>query len=134
MRLLLDTHIVLWAFTDSPRLPKHAKDLILNAKNQVFVSVASLWEVEIKHGSHPDRMVVDGKRFCDLCGKAGFELLPIEAKHALRLSNLTRMPGAKPHNDPFDRILVCQAAEEGMRLVTHDALVAGYDEPCILPV
>ena len=134
MLLLLDTHIVLWALTDSPRLPKYAKDLILDAKNQIFVSVASLWEVEIKHCSHPDRMAVDGKRFCDLCGKAGFESLPIETKHVLRLSGLTRAPDAKPHNDPFDRILVCQAAEEGMRLVTHDSLVSSFDEPCILPV
>lgn len=132
MRLLLDTHIVLWALEDSSRLPALARELILDANNQVFVSVASVWEVQIKHAAHPDRMVVDGLRFCELCQQAGYELVPIEASHVLRLAGLTRAEGSRPHNDPFDRILLCLAAEENMRFVTHDSLIPAYEEPCVL--
>lgn len=132
MLLLLDTHIAIWALEDSARLPRRARELILDATNHVYVSVASVWEVQIKHAAHPDRMVVNGKRFYELCQQAGYELVPIDAKHVLHLANLKREATAKPHNDPFDRILVCQAAQENMRLVTHDSLIVDYKEPCIL--
>ena len=130
--LLLDTHIALWALEDSPNLPARARELILDAGNQVFVSVASIWEIQIKHAVHPDRMVVGGQRFWELCQRAGYDLLPIEVGHVLRLSGLARAEGARPHNDPFDRILVCQASSEGMWLVTHDSLIPDYRESCIL--
>ncbi|MDO4798655.1 MAG: type II toxin-antitoxin system VapC family toxin [Coriobacteriales bacterium] len=134
MRLLLDTHIALWALEDSPRLPARARELILDASNQVFVGVASIWEVQIKHAAHPNRMVVDGPRFCALCQQAGYELVPIEAGHVLRLARITRAEGSRPHNDPFDRILLCLAIEENMRFVTHDSLIPDYEETCVLLV
>ena len=132
MRLLLDTHIALWALADSPQLSPRARELILDMNNQIYLSVASIWEVQIKHAAHPDRMLVTSERFCELCQRAGDELLSIGKRHVLHLAALSRMDGAKPHKDPFDRILVCQAAEENMKLVTHDSLIVGYDEPCVL--
>lgn len=77
-------------------------------------------------------MLVTGERFCELCQRSGYVPLPIGKRHVLHLAALSRTDGAKPHKDPFDRILVCQAAEENIKLVTHDSLIVGYDEPCIL--
>lgn len=65
------------------------------------------------------------------CAKAGLPQTELKAAHILRLKDLRRPESAPPHKDPFDRILICQAMEENMVLLTHDALLAGYDAPCV---
>ncbi|MBQ3708000.1 MAG: type II toxin-antitoxin system VapC family toxin [Clostridia bacterium] len=134
MKILLDTHILLWALSGDPRLPERAAEEIGSPENTIAYSVASLWEVETKHLAHPDKMAWGGDFLDFWCREAGYQPLEIRAEHISRLKDLRRPDDAPPHKDPFDRMLICQAEEEGMMLLTHDALLAQYDAPCILPV
>ena len=134
MRLLLDTHIALWALADDPRLPGRARLLIEDGGNSVLYSAASAWEVSIKHAAHLDRMLVSGPGFMGYCERAGFAELAIAGRHVEALEKLRRAPGSAPHNDPFGRIMLAQAKADGLLLVTHEALMAGYGEACVLLV
>jgi PIN domain nuclease of toxin-antitoxin system len=127
VRLLLDTHIALWALVDSPRLPAKARLLILAPDNEVVVSAASVWEIAIKHGIAKKNMPVSGAEAKSWFTRAGYTLLPVTADHAALVEELP------PHHaDPFDRILIAQALDEPLRLVTHDPTVARYSDTVIL--
>ena len=134
MRLLLDTHILIWALADDPKLPKEARKLILDENNLLYASVVSVWEVIIKRALHPNEMPYSGRDFFDACERAGFETLAVNAAHVLAVEGLRRGANAPPHKDPFDRLLIAQAKVEGMTLVTHDSLLSGYGAPCVLRV
>jgi PIN domain nuclease of toxin-antitoxin system len=126
LNLLLDTHVALWAITDSPRLPPTARELIASPKTNVWISAASIWEIAIKHALGRGEMPISGQDALRYFSDSGYRRLPIEAEHAVAVEEL---PGH--HNDPFDRILVAQALVEPMRLMTHDALVALYSDTII---
>lgn len=126
MNLLLDTHIALWAITDSPKLKQQARELILSPPTTVWVSVASLWEIAIKHSLGRGDMPVSGQDARRYFQESGFRLLAIEAEHAVAVEGLPAH-----HQDPFDRILVAQSLAEPMRLMTHDATVALYSDTII---
>ena len=126
MNLLLDTHVALWAITDSPKLPQNARDLIASAKTTVWVSTANIWEIAIKHSLGRGDMPVSGRDAMRHFQKSGYRFLPIEAEHAVAVEELPAH-----HQDPFDRILVAQALVEPMRLMTHDPLVARYSDTII---
>jgi PIN domain nuclease of toxin-antitoxin system len=127
VRLLLDTHIALWALVDSPRLPAKARLLILALDNEVVFSAASVWEIAIKHGLSKKNMPVSGAEARSWFLRAGYALLPVTADHAALVEELP------PHHaDPFDRILVAQALAEPLRLVTHDPTVARYSDTVLL--
>lgn len=134
MNLLLDTHILLWALSNDTRLPEKAKLLIENAENEIYYSIISPWEVEIKHQAHPDAMPISAEEIVKYCKQSGFMMLPINEKHVFAMANLTRRKDAPPHKDPFDRMLICQATIENMLFVTHDSLIPWYNVPCILAV
>ncbi len=124
MRLLLDTHVALWAVARTGRLPPAIQTLIGDVGNDVFVSAASLWEISIKR-SLPRRRLGDismsSAQAMTLFLQAGYGLLAISSDHAIAVEGLPPL-----HDDPFDRILVAQALCEPMRLVTHDNQVAAY--------
>jgi len=124
LRLIIDTHVALWAVTDVSLLGPNAEALLLDEGNEVCVSVASIWEVAIKHALMRDgrpRMPVSPARFVELIEAAGFEIVPITAEHAVAV-------GALPshHSDPFDRMIAAQATVTPMRLVTRDANLRRY--------
>ena len=126
MKLLLDTHIALWAISDDRRLSKRARDLISNPSADLFVSVVSLWEIAIKHAlgrSGPTAMTISAAEAREAFLESGYELLDMTSEHVLAVEGL-----APIHSDPFDRLLVAQALSEPMRLLTHDAALAGYSE------
>jgi PIN domain nuclease of toxin-antitoxin system len=130
VRLLLDTHIALWAVSGDKRLTKQASSQILDPSNDVFVSAASIWEISIKHSvaaSKGRSVIVPGRKALELFEKSGFELLPVSAEHAASVDDLPML-----HGDPFDRMIVAQALAEPMRLMTHDALVKSYSDTIIL--
>jgi PIN domain nuclease of toxin-antitoxin system len=127
VNLLLDTHVALWAITDSPKLPAAARDLILAPTSTVFVSTASVWEIGIKHALARGDMPVSGSAALGYFREAGYRVLPIEAEHAVAVETLPLH-----HQDPFDRLLVAQALTEPLRLVTHDRQVARYSDTTIL--
>ena len=126
MNLLLDTHVALWAITDSPRLTPRARELITSPRSSIWISAATIWEITIKHGLHRGDMPVSGQDALRYFRESGYRLLAIEPEHAAAIAEL-----APHHQDPFDRMLVAQALTEPMRLLTHDAVVARYSDSII---
>ncbi|MFN3377582.1 MAG: type II toxin-antitoxin system VapC family toxin [Burkholderiaceae bacterium] len=126
MNLLLDTHVALWAITDSPKLPPKARDLILSPRTTVWISAASVWEIAIKHALGRGDMPVSSQDAVRYFRGSGYRFLPIEAEHAVAVEDLPTH-----HQDPFDRLLVAQALVEPMRLMTHDPLVARYSDTVV---
>lgn len=127
MRLLLDTHIALWAITDSPRLNAQARSLILDPANSVHISTASVWEIAIKHMLGRGGMPISGTQAAVHFQAAGYTELPVVNAHITMLETLP-----PHHTDPFDRLLVAQALAEPLRLLTHDATVSRYSDSIIL--
>jgi len=125
MRILLDTHLMLWWLAGDRRLPKQAGELISDSDNQVYVSAASVWEVAIK--SALGRIEGDVTEIEAGLEPSGLLQLPINGKHAAHVSKLPPY-----HQDPFDRILVAQSLVEPMRLLTHDRRLENYGEIIIL--
>ncbi len=127
MNLLLDTHVALWAITDHPNLSTTARELILSPRATIWISVASIWEISIKHSLGRGEMPVSGKDAIRYFRDAGYQFLAIEPEHAAAIETLPRH-----HQDPFDRLLVAQALIEPMRLLTHDSNVARYGDTIVL--
>lgn len=123
MNLLLDTHILLWWLDDSDFLSKHAHDAIATTDNLIFVSVAVIWEIRIKQALGKLEITVD---FLNVLKQQGFELLSISAEHAFEVGELPMH-----HRDPFDRMLIAQAMEEGLTIVTHDRVFKKYKVPIL---
>lgn len=123
MRALLDTHVLLWWFTDDARLSAAARATIADEANEIFVSAASAWEIatKVRLGkleSVPEAAV----RFVELVDADGFAHLPMTHLHALRAGAY-----AHPHRDPFDRMLAAQSEIESLVLVTRDPAFASFD-------
>jgi PIN domain nuclease of toxin-antitoxin system len=126
LNLLLDTHVALWAITDSPKLTKKAREMIESPKSSVWISAATVWEIAIKHSLGRGDMPVSSLEAMRYFREAGYRFLPIEPEHAAAVEGLPTH-----HTDPFDRILVAQALSEPMRLITHDPMVARYSDTII---
>ncbi len=126
MNLLLDTHIALWAITDSPKLSQKARELIESPKTTIWISVASFWEIAIKYSLGRGDMPISSQQAMSYFRESGYRFLAVEAEHAVAVEELPTH-----HQDPFDRILVAQALVEPMRLMTHDSLVALYSDTII---
>ena len=120
MRLLLDTHVFLWWVRNDPRLGDDFRSQITDWGNEVFVSAASAWEIEIKSGIGKLKIDPDWKRSVSA---SGFEWLPILPQHTEHLRNLPPI-----HRDPFDRMLVAQSQCEQMALLSNDSKVKAYLE------
>jgi len=124
VKLLLDTHLLLWAAGEPDRLPLSAVAEIENASNDLLFSPASLWEVAIKRGLGRDDFTVDPRLLRRGLLDNGYQELPITSEHAVAIDGLPPI-----HKDPFDRILVAQAMVEGITLLTVDDVVAHYPGP-----
>jgi PIN domain nuclease of toxin-antitoxin system len=124
MKLLLDTHLLLWAAGEPKRLSKQARTLIDNPDNELLFSAASLWEVAIKRGLGREDFKVDARLLRRGLLDNGYSELPIISDHVVATESLPPI-----HKDPFDRILVAQATGEGVTLLTIDSLVAQYPGP-----
>ena len=124
MRLLLDTHIFLWAVAGNPLLKPVTRRLIESA-DEVFVSAASLWEIATK--AQLGKIEADVDELVAAIIESGFVELPVRAVHAAGVSRLEMH-----HNDPFDRLLVAQAVAEPLKLLTADAVLAQYTELVVL--
>jgi PIN domain nuclease of toxin-antitoxin system len=124
MKVLLDTHLLLWAANEPKRLPKAARLLIENIENELLFSAASIWEITIKLGLGRKDFQVDARLLRRGLLDNGYTELPITSEHAVNIDNLPAQ-----HKDPFDRILVAQAMVEGITLLTTDAKMSGYPGP-----
>ena len=121
MRLLLDTHLLLWAAAKSRRLPRAVRALLEDSANEVFYSAASLWEIVIKSSLRRNDFNVDVAVLRPALADMGFEELPVSGAHAERLASLPPL-----HKDPFDRMLVAQSLAEPLVLLTNDAVLGRY--------
>jgi PIN domain nuclease of toxin-antitoxin system len=123
MKLLLDTQIAIWALASPDRIKGSVRELIADGRNEVFVSVVSIWEIAIKFalrkriGAPPFSGMTAVNRF----QAAGYTFLNVTPEHAVAIESLPSL-----HADPFDRLLVAQALHEPMRLITADAAIAAY--------
>lgn len=118
-RILLDTHLLLWAVGEPRKLPTEARRRIDEA--EVFVSAASIWEVSIKAAL--GKLAADSSRLLAEIEPAGFQLLPVTGHHAAAVAHLPTL-----HHDPFDRMLVAQAKTEPLLLLTNDSALRGYGD------
>jgi PIN domain nuclease of toxin-antitoxin system len=123
MRLLLDTHALLWWLTDDPTLSEPARAAIADHRNAIYVSAATAWEISIKRAAgkleSPADLEAEVRRH-------RFDSLPITLRHAVAAGALPRH-----HEDPFDRMLVAQAMAEGLTLATRDERIALYGVPIL---
>lgn len=127
IQVLLDTHVFLWAIGEPDALHPRLRDVLEDAETGVYVSAASVWEAAVKRKL--GRLDVDPS--VDLVGAiadSGFDELPISVRHAARSAELPDL-----HRDPFDRILVAQALEEGLLLATVDTAVKAYPDVRLAP-
>ena len=124
MKLMLDTHLLLWAAGEPERLSKRARTLIGNPSNELLFSAASLWEVAIKRGLGREDFKVDARLLRRGLLDNGYSELPIISDHVVATESLPLI-----HKDPFDRVLVAQATVEGITLLTIDPLVSQYPGP-----
>ena len=132
MKLLLDTHILLWTITNAPDLPPLARKLIGDESNTIFFSSVSAWEVELKHEKHPQQLTISGKALADYAIRTGFFYIGVGLNEIDHLHTLQRKENTPEHHDPFDRILICQAAANGMFFLTKDVRISEYTDPCII--
>jgi PIN domain nuclease of toxin-antitoxin system len=118
LKLLLDTHLLLWWLSASPQLPASAAQLIADPENAIFVSAVSHWEIRLKVSLGKLRLPSDFDRRLAL---QGFEALPLTATHAALIATLPWL-----HRDPFDRMLIAQATAAQLTLLTADSALAPY--------
>jgi PIN domain nuclease of toxin-antitoxin system len=121
---LLDTHVVLWGYSEPDRISKAALTAFTSTQNECFVSLASLWEIAIK--ARKGRLSPPNDLPEQIQANPQLKLLGITAEHAWRVRQLPRL-----HGDPFDQLLISQALCEGLTLVTHDRLMANYGVPIL---
>jgi PIN domain nuclease of toxin-antitoxin system len=124
VKLLLDTHLLLWAAGKPERLPRAARDLIDAPDSELIFSTASLWEVVIKRGLGREDFKVDARLLRRGLLDNGYSELPITSEHVVAVDTLPAL-----HKDPFDRILIAQATVEGIILLTTDEVLARYPAP-----
>lgn len=120
MRLLLDTHVFIWCVAERSRLSQQAIDMIEQA-DEVFVSIASFWEMAIKQSIGKLDLDMDLATLGHVVSEAGYDLLPIKVEHTVLLTTMPML-----HRDPFDRMLIAQSLAEPLRLLTADSEIAKY--------
>ncbi|CDZ65444.1 Pilus retraction motor protein [Neorhizobium galegae bv. orientalis] len=124
MKILLDSHLLVWLVGASHRLPLIAREIIENPDHEIFFSSASIWELSIKCSSGKIGLELPPRMLYRVLIESGFGELAVTASHALKVDSLQQI-----HRDPFDRILIAQSMCEGMLLLTSDETIAKYSGP-----
>jgi PIN domain nuclease of toxin-antitoxin system len=125
MRVLLDTHTLIWGLCEPDRLNVKTKELLTNIDNIIFVSIASLWELQIKKSLNK---ITLPDNFTSQLQENGYELLNITHEHISKLDTIPMI-----HRDPFDRMLISQCIYENIPLVTKDTEIIKYNIQTIIP-
>jgi PIN domain nuclease of toxin-antitoxin system len=121
VRLLLDTHLLLWAAAQSERLPRAARELLQDNSNDVYYSAASIWEIAIKSSLRRKDFRLDINQLLGTLPEMGLIELPVTAGHAAHVTELPLI-----HRDPFDRLLIAQSIAEPLTLLTNDSVLDRY--------
>lgn len=134
MNILLDTHIALWAISDSPKLSDTARAMITDPDNTIYYSSVSSWEVLLKNASPKNNLTLTAQDFISYCDESGYIPLPLKNEHVAAAALLDANQSDRIHNDPFDRMLISQAKTENLSFLTHDEKIGLYDEKFIVMV
>ena len=135
MKVLLDTHVVIWALTDDVRLSEQARRTIYDVNNIICFSTVSLWEIALKNQKSPEKCPYHEKDIMEYCSQAGFLTVTIQPAHVLEIRGLqVKTDHVISYFDPFDRMLLAQAKHEKCVLLTHDQMFENYDENCIMMI
>lgn len=121
MRILLDTHVLLWYLEGNPTLSRPRRQMIVDSRNDIFVSVASLWEIAIKIAAGKVRIAHSLSDVFQQLSKQTIVILGIQSGHILQVAALPHH-----HRDPFDRMIIAQAQVEFLPVITHDEVFAAY--------
>ena len=124
MRLMPDTHLILWAVKEPKRLPTTARELMEDPENELFFSSVTIWEIAIKQALKRSDFFGDGRIIRRGLLDGGFKELALTSDHAVHVADLPPI-----HQDPFDRILIAQAISENIMLLTSDTEIAKYPGP-----
>ena len=127
MKILIDTHIAIWAMAASDKLPKEFVKIITDLNNTVYVSIVSVWEVVIKNMKNNKRIPINEKEFVDFCRGMEFEIMTLKLAHIMNLRNLKMEDENISHKDPFDRIMIAQCEYENMEFWTRDEVLKNYE-------
>ena len=122
MKLLLDTHVILWALEDSQRLAPHIREMIIDENNEIYVSAMSLFEIAIKHKKQPSNMPYTADQIKEYCQRAGFIFLSVSSDSI----TIYEKYDFSAHLDPFDQMLVAQSICNNMKLISHDEKLKLY--------
>ena len=131
MKILLDSHTLLWALRDSSCIPDECKQMLIDDANEVYYSPISIYEFAIKRQLNKDVSNITIEELIDGCVESAFQSLPLRDEHVAEIQYLKK-PDDLDHKDPFDRLLLCQAKSEDMRFMTHDSDLKKYNEDCII--
>ena len=124
MQFLIDTHVLLWALSDSNKLKKSIVELIEDENNVILVSIATLWELQIKESINKIKLPAN---FFGSLNQSGYEILPITIQH---LETLKILP--MYHRDPFERMLIAQANTDKLKLITQDSDICKYEVQVVI--
>lgn len=127
MRYLVDTHVLIWAVSRTEKLSLAARKVLFDPDATFYFSPVSVWEIAIKRSKHPDDMPMSAKDAARLFRDAGFRELRPDAAQCAAVEDLQPI-----HADPFERLLIAQAKIAGMKLVTHDHLIADYGDVAVV--
>lgn len=135
MRILLDTHILLWVMNDDDKLSNKAREIILDENNKLYYSVISLWEIELKRLAKAGSISLSAEEINSLCQENGnFSLVDLMPKDIFSLNEIRRKEDVPPHKDPFDRLLLTQSINRKMKFLTHDFMLIGYETDNVIHV
>ncbi len=126
MNLLVDTHALIWFITDDAKLPNTLRQIMEDPQNDCFVSIATYWEIGIKHSIGRLDLKADLEAIFQIIEETGFETLPITVSQILQNTKLEFF-----HQDPFDRIIISQSITEKMTVITKDNQFKQYGIPMI---
>ena len=129
MKILLDTHIAIWALIDAPTLSVAARKAILDGGNEIYVSDISAWEIAIKSVARPGNTPFNSAEFIEACTESGYQFLPISRDAIIAYEELDYAAVGDAHKDPFDRLLLAQSKTANMLFLTHDNTLRLYNEP-----
>lgn len=131
MDVLLDTHIAVWAISDSPALSRAARNILLDGKNEVYVSDISAWEIAVKSVAKPGSIPFSAEEFIHACKESGYRFLPVDRRAIVAYEGLDYEAVGEAHRDPFDRLLIAQSKTSNMLFLTHDHILSLYGEPLV---
>ena len=134
MNIILDTHIALWAIADHAKLPKKAREYLLDKGNNIYYSAVSTMEISIKRKGKSNNIEFTPEEFVQYCEDAGYIQLPLLSSHIIAEETLKWGGDGDEHRDAFDRLLLAQAKVEKYSLITHDHLIPMFDEKGIIKV